>query len=80
MYEAQTEAAIKQRMLDAVPSDLNKREGSFIYDALGPAAIELALAYIVPPEKLRAKSLSYSGNRIIILQNRRSYHPLDRIL
>lgn len=46
MYESQTEDVIKQRMLDAVPSDLDKREGSFIYDALSPAAIELALAYI----------------------------------
>lgn len=46
MYENQTEEVIKQRMLDAVPSDLDKREGSFIYDALSPAAIELALAYI----------------------------------
>ncbi|MCL6560735.1 MAG: baseplate J protein, partial [Firmicutes bacterium] len=46
MYEDQTVAAIKQRMIDAVPSDLDKREGSFIYDGLSPAAIELALAYI----------------------------------
>lgn len=46
MYENQTEEVIKQRMLDAVPSDLEKREGSFIWDALSPAAIELALAYI----------------------------------
>lgn len=46
MYESQTEQEIKQRMLDAVPSDLEKREGSFIYDAISPAAIELALAYI----------------------------------
>lgn len=46
MYEAQTEAAIKKRMLDAVPSDLNQTEGHFIYDGISPAAIELALAYI----------------------------------
>jgi uncharacterized phage protein gp47/JayE len=46
MYEDQTESTIRQRMLDAVPSDLNKREGSFIYDGISPAAIELALAYI----------------------------------
>lgn len=46
MYENQTEEVIKQRMLNAVPSDLDKREGSFIYDALSPAAIELALVYI----------------------------------
>ena len=46
MYEAQTEAAIKQRMLDAVPSDIDRREGSFVQDTLSPAAIELALNYI----------------------------------
>jgi uncharacterized phage protein gp47/JayE len=46
LYEAQTAAAIKQRMLDVIPSDLDKREGSFNYDALSPAAIELALSYI----------------------------------
>ena len=46
MYENQTEDVIKQRMLDVVPSDLDKREGSFIYDGISPAAIELALAYI----------------------------------
>lgn len=46
MFEDETEQLIKQRLLDAVPSDLEKREGSFIYDAISPAAIELALAYI----------------------------------
>lgn len=46
MYETQTEDIIKQRMLDAVPSDLDKREGSFVQDGISPAAIELALAYI----------------------------------
>lgn len=46
MYENQTEDVIKQRMLDVVPSDLDKREGSFIQDSISPAAIELALSYI----------------------------------
>lgn len=34
------------RLLGNVSSDLDKSEGSFIWDALSPAAIELALAYI----------------------------------
>ncbi len=42
----QTEEAIRQRMLDSLPSDLDKSEGSFLWDALSPAAIELALAAI----------------------------------
>lgn len=46
MYENQTEEAIKQRMLDNVPSDIDKSEGSFIYDAISPMAGELAQAYI----------------------------------
>ncbi|MCW2277725.1 baseplate J/gp47 family protein [Heliophilum fasciatum] len=46
MYESQTYAAILQRMLDRVPADLDKREGSVIYDALAPAAAELAQAYV----------------------------------
>ncbi|CEP67895.1 Baseplate assembly protein J-like, predicted [Moorella glycerini] len=42
----QTYETILQRMLDTLPSDLDKSEGSFIWDALSPAAIELALAAI----------------------------------
>ncbi|WP_218130673.1 baseplate J/gp47 family protein [Sporomusa acidovorans] len=37
---------ILQRMLARVPDTLDKREGSVIYDALSPAALELALMYI----------------------------------
>ncbi|AXM90579.1 baseplate J protein [Anoxybacillus ayderensis G10] len=32
-------------MLDRIPDDIDKREGSIIYDALAPAAIELAQMY-----------------------------------
>ena len=46
MFENQTYEVILQRMLDNVSSDVNKREGSIIYDALAPAAVELASAYI----------------------------------
>lgn len=46
MYEQQTKGAILQRMLDASPADLDKRQGSVTYDLLSPAAIELAHAYI----------------------------------
>lgn len=46
MYESQTYAVILQRMLDRVPNDIDKREGSVIYDALAPAAAELAQMYI----------------------------------
>ncbi|MGG4142956.1 baseplate J/gp47 family protein [Paenibacillus algorifonticola] len=46
MYEDQTKAAILQRMLDASPAEIDKRQGSATYDLLSPAAIEMALAYI----------------------------------
>ena len=46
MYEAQSYETILQRLLDKVPSDMQKSEGSFIYDALAPAALELAQAYV----------------------------------
>lgn len=46
MYENITFEVILQRMLDRVPSSVDKREGSIIYDALAPAAVELQLMYI----------------------------------
>jgi len=46
MYENQTKVAILQRMLDASPEDIDKRQGSITFDLLSPAAIELAHAYI----------------------------------
>ncbi|HAF97069.1 baseplate J/gp47 family protein [Paenibacillus sp. FSL K6-1566] len=46
MYEDQTYEAILERMLGRVPDGLDKREGSIIFDALAPAAAELAQAYI----------------------------------
>jgi len=49
----QTFEAILQRMLDALPADLDKNEGNPPYDAVAPAAIELALAAIWAQEVLR---------------------------
>lgn len=45
MYEHQTYEVILARMLARVPATIDKREGSIIYDALAPAAAELAQAY-----------------------------------
>lgn len=49
----QTEEAIRSRMLGRLPSDLDKSEGSYIWDALAPASIELALAALQSQEVLR---------------------------
>lgn len=46
MYESITFDVIMQRMLAKVPDTVDKREGSVIWDALAPAALEMQLAYI----------------------------------
>jgi len=46
VYENITYETILQRMLDKVPSAIDKREGSIIYNALAPVAVELQNAYI----------------------------------
>lgn len=45
MFEQQTEEVILKRMLDRIPSNLDKREGSIIYNAIAPAAQEVARMY-----------------------------------
>lgn len=49
----QTADAIRTRMLGNMPSDIDTNEGSFAWDAVSPAAIELALAAIWAQEVLR---------------------------
>lgn len=46
MYENVTFESIMERMLATVPSTMDKREGSVIYDAIAPAALELQNLYI----------------------------------
>lgn len=46
MYENITFDLIMERMLAKVPSFMDKREGSVIWDALAPAAVELQNLYI----------------------------------
>ncbi|HCU3121441.1 TPA: phage tail protein, partial [Clostridioides difficile] len=41
---------IIKRMLDSVPDTFDKREGSIIYNALAPVAIELTETYIAMDE------------------------------
>lgn len=53
---------ILQRMLDRVPDTFDKREGSVIYDALAPAAYELAVAY-ADMEKKRKNTFAGTADR-----------------
>ena len=46
MYENITFDLIMERVLARVPSSMDKREGSVIWDALAPAAVELQNLYI----------------------------------
>ena len=45
MYENITYEQILGRILDRVPKDIDKREGSIIYDAVSPLAVEIFLFY-----------------------------------
>lgn len=45
-YENMTYEFILNRMLDRIPNSMDKREGSILYDAIAPAAIELANLYL----------------------------------
>lgn len=46
MYEHVTYETLLERMLGNVSSRMDKREGSVIYDALSPAAIEMQILYL----------------------------------
>src|SRR5690625_1217713 len=46
MYENETTNAIRQRMLDDSPADIDRRQGSVTWDLISPAAIQLARLYI----------------------------------
>lgn len=46
MFENMSYEGILQRMLDRVPNTFDKREGSIIFDALAPAAMEMMSMYI----------------------------------
>lgn len=45
MFEEQTEEFILKRMMDNIPDNFDKREGSIIYNALAPCALEVARMY-----------------------------------
>ena len=46
MYEDMTFERIMERCLGRVAASIDKREGSVVYDAIAPAAAELAIMYI----------------------------------
>ena len=46
MYEHMTFESLMKEMLSRIPNDLDKREGSVLYNALAPSAVELQNTYI----------------------------------
>lgn len=62
MYEEFSFEALVKRMLENVSDEFDKREGSVIYDAIAPAAMELAEFYIsldMVMNEIFAESASY---------------------
>lgn len=61
-----TYEAILERMLASAPADVDKREGSIIYDALAPCAAELAKAYI-DLEQFREECYAETASREFLI-------------
>ena len=68
MYENVTYEDILQRMLDRIPDDMDKREGSIIYDALAPAAVELQNMYIEFDVILKETFAETASRKYLILR------------
>lgn len=68
MYEQVTYEAILKRMLDRVPSQFDKREGSVVWDAHSPAAIELQLLYIELDAILREAYGDTASREFLVLR------------
>ena len=69
MFESQTYEAILARMMKRVTDqypNLDNREGSMIFNALSPAAIELAIAYTAL-DNIRNESFVDTASREYIL-------------
>ena len=62
MFEANTCKAVLERMLGRVPAVLDKREGSVLFDAHAPAALEIGQLYI-ELERVLAESFGGTASR-----------------
>lgn len=78
MFEEFTFDQIMNRMLDRVRDDVDKREGSIIYDALAPAALELETVYILLDYVLNQGFADTADREFLILRGReRGLVPYD---
>lgn len=78
MYEDQDFSTIINRMLDRIPDNFDKREGSIIYDALAPTAFELANLYIQFDDVLK-QAFPISSDRTYLLRYASTFglYPYD---
>lgn len=78
MFENYTFESIMDRMLNRITDDVDKREGSIIWDALAPAALELNLAYIML-DYIFQESFAYTADRefLILRAAERDLYPYE---
>lgn len=84
MFENMNYDIILNRMLDRISSKFDKREGSVIYDALAPAAAELALMYI-EFELILQESFGDTASREYLIRRAKErgltpYEPTNAVL
>ncbi|AYB39960.1 baseplate J/gp47 family protein [Brevibacillus laterosporus] len=65
MYEDQTFDVIMNRVLDSIKHTLDKREGSIIYDAASPTAVEIAQVYTAIMTSLRIGFIETSSGEFL---------------
>ena len=70
MFQSFTFEYLMERMLDNVPDDLDKREGSVIWDALAPAALELETGYLFLDYVLNQSFADTADRDFLILRAR----------
>lgn len=70
MYENTTYEVILKRMRERVSSRLDKREGSVVWDALSPAAIEFAILYIELDTLIKESFGDTASREFLILRAR----------
>lgn len=66
MYETMTYERLLQRMLDRGPDTIDKREGSIYFDAVAPAAFELAEAYLMARVILKQSFITTADREFLI--------------
>lgn len=73
MYEDQDYLTILERMLDRAPDDLDKAEGSLLWEAIGPGAAEFELVYMAL-DKLIRNAYPITADRDFLIRYAETYN------